>query len=247
MYCVIFVKQNYHAITLDKRDIGETDRLYTFYTLETGLMRVLARSIRKMNAKLPMQVEDFVLSHITVAKNYGRGTLAGAVAEEYFEELRINYDALMCVDIVRNVLLTIIEENDSDEDIFALLVEYLQKINALATQKKEKNISQMQWITNAFLMNFFALQGYTFDVSKCCVCKNSLEKKRNGFSANRGGVICEKCFSGNWYCYVDPDTVKALRVIQTNRFSTLTKVMIHSIVHKQMKMVVGDIERWVMR
>ena len=241
------MKQNYHAITLSKQDIGETDRLYTFYTLEGGLLRVPARSIRKMSAKLPMQVEDFVLSHITVAKNYGRGALAGAVAEEYFGSLRTNYDALACVDIARNVFLTIVDENDGDAAVFTLFTEYLQKMDKLAERKKRNVIGQMQWITNAFLINFFVLQGYAFDATECCVCKNALEQKRNGFSAHRGGVICESCFCGNQYCYVDPDTVKALRVIQTNRFSSLTKVMIHSVVHKQMSVVVGDIERWVMR
>lgn len=242
------MKQNYHAIALDKRDIGETDRLHTFYTLEEGLLRVPARSIRKTTAKLPMQVEDFVLTHITVAKNHGRGALAGAVAEEYFENVRSDYDALVCVDIARNVFLTIIDENEQDEKVFYLFLEYLREMNAMAAQKKEDNEAvQMQWMTNAFLINLFALQGYVFDASVCCVCRKPLEEKRNGFSAHRGGVICEGCFSGSQYCYIDPDTVKALRVIQGNSFSSLTKVVIHAVVHKQMSLIVGDIERWVMR
>lgn len=239
------MKYNYHAITLDKRDIGETDRLYTFYTRESGLVRVPARGVRKTNAKLSAQVEDFGVVHVTVAKNYGRGTLAGAVAEEYFENLRNDYDALVCVDIARSVFLTIIDENEGDEKVFDLLAQYLHELDVLAGEGDEH--VRMQWMTNAFLMNLFALQGYAFDASVCCVCKCSLEERRNGFSAHRGGVICEKCFRGNHYCYVDPDTVKALRVIQSNHFPSLTKVMIHDDVQRQMNVIVNDIERWVMR
>ncbi len=247
MYEVLFVKHNYHAITLQKYDIGEMDRLYTFYTRENGLVRVPARSIRKMSAKLPMQVEDFVFSHITVAQNYGRGTLTGAVAEEYFVDARADYDALVCMDIARNVFLTIMDENDSNAEVFDLLMEYLHKMNVLAHDGCNHVVAQMQWITHAFLIHLFVLEGYAFDASRCCVCKQSLEQKRNGFSAHRGGVVCERCLPGHNCCRVDPDTVKALRVIQTNKFSTLTKVMIHAVVQKQMRMVVGDIERWVMR
>lgn len=242
------MKHNYHAIALDKRDIGEMDRLYTFYTLEHGLVRVPARSIRKVNAKLPAQVEDFVLTHITIAKNYGFGILAGAVAEEYFDALRNNYDALTCADIARNVFLTVIGENESDERVFYLLVEYLREINVLADYHDHKNnYVQLQWMTNAFLLNLFRVQGYDFDTTKCCVCKKNLEHKRNGFSAHRGGVICAQCFAGNQYCSVDPDTVKALRVVQTNHFTSLAKVVIHTDVQRQMSAVLCDIERWVMR
>lgn len=242
------MKHNYHAITLDKRDIGEMDRLYTFYTLEHGLVRVPARSIRKIDAKLPAQVEDFVLTHITIAKNYGFGTLAGAVAEEYFDDLRGDYDALTCVDIARNVFLTIIGENEGDARVFYLLVEYLREMDTLAKKGALcENYVQMQWMTNAFLLNLFRVQGYDFDTKLCCVCKNSIEKRRNGFSAHRGGIICAQCFGGNQYCSVDPDTVKALRVVQSNHFTSLGKLIIHTDVQRQMSAVIHDIERWVMR
>jgi DNA repair protein RecO (recombination protein O) len=241
------VKQNYHAIALDKRDIGEMDRLHTFYTLEEGLIRVPARSIRKVSAKLPMQVEDFVLTHITVAKNYGRGTLAGAVAEEYFERLRQNYDALLCVDIARNVFLTITDESDPDEKVFDLFVQFLYQMDDLGRYEGEEAIAKMQWITNAFLINVFALNGYVFDAKKCCMCKGLLAERRGGFSAHHGGVLCAQCLCGSQYCHVDPDTIKALRVIQDNPFSHLHKVLIHTTVHKQMNMVIGNIEQWVMR
>jgi len=242
------MKYNYHAITLDKRDIGETDRLYTFYTRESGLMRVPARAIRKGEAKLAAQVEDFVLSHITIAKNYGHGTLTGAVAEEYFVALHENYHALLCMDRARSVFLVTVGENDCDEHMFILFVRYISQLNILAQGNLcDENYIRMHWITNAFLIKLFALEGYTFDVKKCCICKKRVTETRNGFSISHGGVLCIHCFGKECICYIDPDTLKAMRIIQDNKLRSLTKVVVHDKVYKQLERIVSDIEQWIMR
>ncbi len=242
------MKHNYHAIALDKIDIGEADRLYTFYTLENGLVRVPARSVRKGKAKLAMQVEDFVLSHITIAQNYGRGTLAGAVAENYFIFLHENLSALECVDVVRTVFLSIMDENERDEHVFGLFVIYLREMDKLSQKVdlKDQNIS-LNWFTYAFLIKLFSLQGYNFYIHKCSMCNSEIGEVRNGFSASSGGVLCTNCLYNEYFCSVDPDTLKALRIIKNNDLALLSKVIIHNNVYKQLKDIVYNIEKWVMR
>jgi len=242
------MKYNYHAIALDKMDIGEADRLYTFYTLENGLVRVPARSVRKGKAKLATQVEDFVLSHITIAQNYGRGTLAGAVAEDYFVSLHENLSALECVDSVRMVFLSITGENERDERVFMLFVAYLEEMNNLSCKRDSKyHNTNLNWFTYAFLIKLFCLQGYDFHTYKCSICNSKINEIRNGFSAASGGVLCGECSCNEYFCYIDPDTLKALRVIKDNNLTSLSKVIIHDDVHKQLKRIVYNIEKWVMR
>lgn len=240
------MKQNYHAIALDKRDIGEMDRLYTFYTLEEGLVRVPARSIRKANAKLSTQVEDFMFSHITIAKSFGRGTLAGAVTEECYENVRADYEAMTCIDTARTIFLKIMGENVADEKVFELWIQFLQEMNYLA-RGRNKRLIDYHWMTNAFLINLFSLQGYIFNPSKCCICHTAVRKIRNGFSAHKGGVVCRECLTGGDYCHVDVDTIKAMRVIHDNDFSLVRKVHIHNSVQKQMELIVNNITQWVTR
>jgi DNA repair protein RecO (recombination protein O) len=244
------VKQNYHAVTLDKRDSGEMDRLYTFYTLENGLMRVPARSIRRSEAKLAAQVEDFVFSHITIAKNYGRGTLVGAVAEEYFNNLRGSYEALLCVDHARRVLLSVIGEHDRDQKIFALLVSYLQKMEQLSRKEQSMQIDeQMWWMTYAFLLQLFELQGYIFDAKTCTLCREYPDVfTRNLFDARCGGLVCMHCIKDkNDVCMIDTDTIKSLRIIHDNHIDVLSKVIVHKDVNRQLGNIIAHIERWIMR
>ncbi len=242
------MKYNYHAITLNKININEADRLYTFYTLENGLIHVPARSVRKGKAKLAMQVEDFVLSHITIAKNYGRGILAGAVAEDYFVFLHENFKVLECIDNVRTVFLSIMEENERDELVFELLVTYLQSMNKLAQKQNSKKYdTDLNWFTHAFLIKLFCLQGYEFNTHRCSICNSKIDEIRNGFSVSSGGILCTTCSCNEYFCYIDPDTLKALRIIKSNNLKSLSKIVIHENVHKQLHNIVYNITKWVMR
>ncbi|XLQ20010.1 MAG: DNA repair protein RecO [Candidatus Moraniibacteriota bacterium] len=240
------MKHNYYAIALEKFNIGEADRLYTFYTLEEGLIRVPAKSSRKGKSKMASQIEDFMLSHIMIVKNYGRGVLAGAIAEEYFVEVHENHMALKCLDKARKIFLEIIDENFVDEETFAIWVQFLRQLNKLA-QKEDCIEMEFEWVTHAFLLKIFALQGYDFNVNACSVCGLSIVKKKNGFSSARGGILCEKCFCNDYFCYVEPDTIKAMRVIYGNDLTTLSKLIVNDIVHKQMDIVVLNIKNWIVR
>jgi recombinational DNA repair protein (RecF pathway) len=43
---------NTQALFLSKRDVGETDRICTIYTLEGGKIKSIAKGVRKAHAKL---------------------------------------------------------------------------------------------------------------------------------------------------------------------------------------------------
>lgn len=239
------MKYNYHAITLDKKEIGETDRLYTFYTRENGLMRVSARSVRKSEAKLAAQVEDFVLTHITIVKNYGYGTLAGAVAEDYFDELHTNFTALTCVDRARKVFLTLIREHDADARVFDLLASYLQMVNDFAARSRNRDV---QWITSAFLIKLFGLQGYVFDAKRCGICLGVPQKHvRHVFDIHSGGVVCNACAQGPHLCAADVDTIKSLRAIHDHALHRLGKIIVNDAVNRQLHAITVHIEQWIMR
>lgn len=243
------VKHNYHAITLDKYEISETDRLYTFYTLENGLIRVPARSVRKAHARLAMQVEDFTLAHITIAKNYGNGTLAGAVAEDYFGSIRYDLEALACVDRVRTMMLSVIGEHESDPSIFNLLVKYLHEIDQLASDmNNEQRHLQMSWITHAFLIQLFERLGYVFDLMHCVHCGNGVTETQSSFSVSDGGLLCVSCAKKNKkQCAVSSDTIKSLRVIRANHIELLHKIIVNGIVNRQLNVITTHIAQWVMR
>lgn len=241
------MKQNYQVITLDKKDIGETDRLYIFYTREEGLMTVPAKGIRKSQAKLAAQVEVFNFSNITIAKNRGRGTLTGAISENNFNVAKQNYQALKEIYRARDIFLRIIYGHEVDQNIFDLLLNYLRKIEQIV--QLENSTEKIIWLTNAFIFKLYYLQGYTFHFVHCQGCKVLISNSDNNyFSAHSGGVVCPQCSPKiNFKNKIDINTIKALRLIIKNDFRNFTKVSVDQKVNNQMSIIGKDVLRWVMR
>jgi len=65
--------QKLTAIILSSRDINEYDRLYIMYTLEQGLVKAVAKGVRKSTAKLAGHLEPATLSEVYVARSKGWG------------------------------------------------------------------------------------------------------------------------------------------------------------------------------
>jgi len=124
----------------------------------------------------------------------------------------------------------------------------MEEMDRISQKQNSKNCNtNLNWFTHAFLIKLFYLQGYDFHTRKCSICSNRISEVKNGFSVSSGGVLCGSCSCDEYFCYIDPDTLKALRVIKENNLKVLTKVIIHEDVHKQLKNIVYNIERWVMR
>ena len=66
------MEYRYTAIVLKKREIGETDRLYTFMTREGGKVRAKAVGVRKSEAKLASSLETLMLSDIAIVRGKGK-------------------------------------------------------------------------------------------------------------------------------------------------------------------------------
>src|SRR3972149_3388532 len=110
----------YNAIILKKKKTGETDRLYTLYTLEQG----------------KGQLETLIQGLVIAVKGNGMGKIAGAVAEKNFLYLRSDADILKRVLETVNVFERLVEWDESDAELFNLLVEYLTLSANFAKEKQ---------------------------------------------------------------------------------------------------------------
>ncbi|MEK9173972.1 MAG: DNA repair protein RecO, partial [Patescibacteria group bacterium] len=91
------MEYRYNSIVLGKKEVGETDRLYTLYTQEQGKIRVMAKGVRKPEAKLAGQLENLSSVLVIINKTKGMGRVTAAVAEDVFGALREQYEILLLV------------------------------------------------------------------------------------------------------------------------------------------------------
>jgi DNA repair protein RecO (recombination protein O) len=221
---MVIMDYRYTGIILGKRDVGETDRLYSIFTLEAGKIQALAKSVRKLEAKLAGFLENFTLTEIFIAKNQGSGKIKGSLVENNFSDLKKNYEALIKISMAVNMLDKLTTKENKDEKIFNLLKSFLEAMEETVRKKKEDKIDILAL---GFIFKLFEALGYKIEANHCSVCMGQLSKKNNFFSPENGGILCENCartYSNN--VRISNDSIKLIRIFYKNKIGSLSKLRV---------------------
>lgn len=242
---VFMIKEDYLALILQKKDVGEADRYYTFLTRENGLMFVVAKGVRKSNARLAGHLEDYTLSQITIAKNYGPGTLAGAYTEKSYAQVRQSYQVLCALTRLRRIFLSVVQKGQRDEDLFDLMRDFFDAMDKSDPAPPSDNL-----FIEAVLHKLYAHLGYQFPLTSCCACGKKLHDQRNYFSPYEGGIICPLCVGRNdikQSVVCDSNTIKMLRLINRYEFEELKKISYTQNTIRQLQVITDIVATWIMR
>lgn len=237
------MEYKYTGIILNKRDIGETDRIYTIYTLEGGKIRSLAKGVRKSQAKLASSLENITLADITIMRTRGLGKITGSIVEQNFSALKRDCDALLETFLGLNIFDHLVDFENPDADVFSLLKEYLSAVD-LSSQENgnEKHVL----IRLGFLMKLLEALGYFIEVSRCVSCGNQLSENSLGFSASSGGALCENCAKENSHnaASIRPNAIKMMRIFLANDISTFSKIKATREDCDGVRIALDDFVRW---
>ena len=214
--------QKYTAIILVSRDIGEYDRLYILYTREIGVVKAIGRGVRKQTAKLAGHLEPGTLSEVYVARSRGIGQITSAITIENFTNIRNDFEKLAEVLKIFKFFARHFAEEEKDEKVFDLLLEFLE----IWEDSAGESLGRAKIIPEAFWWKLFDALGHRPETMKCAKCTAKLEETASKFfSTVRGGVVCEKCFSGESGLFkISADQIKLLRIFLVNPLAKIPKV-----------------------
>ncbi|MGK2848611.1 MAG: DNA repair protein RecO [Minisyncoccota bacterium] len=234
----------YNAIVLKKKEVGETDRLYTLYTKEQGKIQVAAKGVRKQDAKLAGQLETLMQGLVIVVKGRGAGRIAGAVAERSGIFLRIDGDILHRVMEAVAMFERLVGWDEADPVLFHLLMTYLVMANEMA---RKRDTQQVFLLTEGFLFQLFARLGYEIEMGSCVI---SGEKLKTGnqyfFSPGAGGVL-----SGNHIHQmtnvfpISEDAIKLIRIFLSHKLESLSRVRTDSSSLRQVRQMSTRFFEWI--
>ena len=237
------MEYRYTAIVLSKRETGETDRLYTFYTQEVGKIVAMAKGVRKPTAKLASQLENGFQVGITVIKGRGIGKIAGAIAEERFPHLREDYQVyrslLQTLDRVR--ILT--EPEEGDRQVYTLLHDFLALSETLL---KNKTPEKYFFLRECFLLKLYSILGYHIDTARCIATGEKLKTGQKYVFSPRDGacVIAGVARSYAGTIPVTENTIKMLRLILKNTLPSLVKLVPLPAETKRVAQVAESLYQW---
>lgn len=180
------------AINLKTYNLGESDKIIVIYSRDHGIIKCVAKGVKKATSKLGGRMQVFNANKIMLAK--GRNLDIVCQAESLANLSKINQDlnrlsyACYCIELVSHFGT----ENDPNSDrIYDILLETLKNISIF------NDVEEIIWAVLRFKLIFAELLGYAVELETCVRC-NSQEKEFTSyhyFCSDAGGVICSKCGS----------------------------------------------------
>lgn len=128
--------QKLRALVISRKKIGEADRLVTFFTKEHGLIKAIAKGVRKIPSSRGGHLELFTSVHVLLHESKA-GSYVGAVeTEEYFQTLHADADALDRAKRAIYALLKLFDVNQQLPEVFDAFIYAWQQFPALSPEKR---------------------------------------------------------------------------------------------------------------
>ncbi len=166
--------------------VGEYDKRVVILTRERGKIAAFARGARRPNSPLAGTVMPFSFGEFTIYEGRTSYTMVSASVSNYFAELRGDMEAACygCyfIDIANYYAR---EENDETQ----LLKLLYQTLRALTKPSIPNRLIRCVYELKAVCVN-----GEGPQVFRCVACGSC--EHGSVFSAQRGGLLCEKCRRG---------------------------------------------------
>lgn len=204
------------AVVLRHGDWGEADRLLTLYTREQGMVRALAKGVRKMTSRKAGHLQPF--THVTVQLAKGRDLLIVTQAETVnaFLPLHDNLQKVSYAAYIVELLLRFsYEEEGGNPTIFRLLTETLDRL-----EKEEE-----AWLPIRYYeMRLLDAVGFRPQLFECANCGREILPEDQFFSFTSGGVICPRCGQGlPNLMKISIETLKYLRHFQRSSYKDASR------------------------
>lgn len=218
----MFIHYRTKSFILKKKDVGEADRLFTFFTKDFGKLELLARAERKITSKLRSGLELFYLSEVEFIQGKAYKTLTDAILIESFGNLRKSLKSVTIASQIAEVSNSLLKGQEPDEKLWQLFKETFEKLNDVKIKTETRNL-----VYHYFLWNFLSLLGYQIEFYRCAFCDKKLIPEKIYFSFKKGGLICNNCSKAEKLENpISLNAIKLIRILLKKDLSALPRLKV---------------------
>ncbi|HOX41708.1 MAG TPA: DNA repair protein RecO [bacterium] len=204
------------GIVIKGMNFGEADKILTVFTQRLGKVKVLAKGVRKIKAKLAGALEPFVLSNLELYDGKTFYHVTGAVIDESYPTVHENLNKIAAVFYLGELIDAFENEEQKSPQVFDLFV------NALRALEKHENNS---FVGTIFSIGLLRLTGFWGELFACIHCHEPLTPGSNCWDGEEGGIICGECHKKFHHGVpVSDNLIKLLRLIDKESFSLLDRL-----------------------
>lgn len=171
------------GIVINTFDYGEADRIVTFFTLDKGKLKGLAKSCRKTKSRFGSSLEPFTHSKISL---YGKETssLTKIIQSDILHshrKLREDLERLAYGSHIADLVNELCPEAEANRGLFHLL-SYI-----FGAMGSDTDLESLSFI---FYVHFLRQIGYQPRLDSCVKCGKGCGMK---FYPSYGGILCGDC------------------------------------------------------
>ncbi len=225
------------AIVIKKIKLGEADRILTLFTPHLGKIRAVAKGVRRPRSKMSGHLELLTHSLISLARGRNLDTVTGSQTINSFlplkTDLELSSAGLYAVELIDQFT----EDHQENFLLFQLLLQTLD--NLAKDENREMTLHYLE-------MHLLSLTGYQPELFSCVACGKALEPVVNFFSAGAGGVLCPACRETRYSYPVSVNTLKILRLLQSDDLDTVQRLKIDEPLSREIKQVIRNYIRYLL-
>jgi len=173
------------AIVLRTRKLAEADRIITLLTRQHGVVRAVARGVRRTSSKFGSRLEPFTHVDLQLAVGRNLDTVTQAVTRDPFGAvISADYDRYTAASVMLETSEHLVaEEREPSVQQYLLLVGGLRAMTSGERRPGD--------VLDSFLLRSLAVAGYAPSFDACARC--GLEGPHRAFNPAHGGMLCPGC------------------------------------------------------
>ena len=178
------------AINLKSYNLSESDKIIVMYSKEKGLIRGVAKGVKKPKSKLGARMDLLVANTLMLHKGRNLDTICQAEVVNSFYKTRQDIDKICYSMYVTEVVHNFgVEEDPCSETIYNLLYKTLNTISS-AESKVEILLAVIK-----FQLKMMIESGFSLELEKCLCCHKTVQDETMYFVPAMGGIISSNCAS----------------------------------------------------
>ncbi len=214
------------GIIVSENPYSETSKLLNIFTLEYGMIGVIAKGAKRM--KSPLRSVTSKLTYAYFQINYKEGKLSNLISADVIDPfIKIKSDLLKISYASYLLELTFgVSKQTNDRSIFNILESALNKI--------EEDFDAVV-ITNILELKYLDYLGIKPELDSCAICGST---KILTVSTSKGGFICNNCHTNEKI--VDSKTINILRMLYYVDISKVSKISISDNVKEEIDNFINE-------
>lgn len=172
---------NIEAIVFRSIDYGETSKILTVFSLEEGIISVMAKGVKAPKSKKQNLVSPFTIANFELNKSHDLYYLKDGEIITNNSKIRKDISKICITQLFFDIIENTSIRNEKNEIVYLLLKKTLKYL---------EETDKILLILNMFLLKYISMIGYKPRLFNCAKCgKNKFTAIY--FSTDKGGILCE--------------------------------------------------------